>query len=387
MTFNITRFVGHLGNHNDEFVGGKLVRDRGQRKWGEGVSKARWRFVDDPNKYNPAQLTAAGELPIGICGWPYDEHGIPNAREKFICAARMVYDHLGIANDFSLDEPTRAAYQSVVRYAMYADCKTGVDWQALPNLIKRRWSRYFAFQGPDEARQRKLEELVWRCEEDVNDFFEETVVFWQALFGIKDTIEQRDLKVEGQPVKLAIIRRDNLVVDNPQVKNALTSWRWGIVTDNPSPDVIFKRTSNGQFGIFTTDASKYDLSEVVIDFRLAEMAKRGIVHNLTREELLQERCELCPTIHYMKGSQTVLNGSKDSARGVEASLLEDGEIEAILADKIRLQKVIVPKTQVTPDHLELPGPVKAALANVPGPSETVILLVPGEDGVVPVATF
>lgn len=383
MIANITRFVGHEGNHFDEFAGAKQLRAHGERFWGPEVRTATWHFVDDPGKYRSKDLIEKGYLPIGTCGPPYDEHGIPDARKKFVCATRLVYDHLDIANNPSLTIHERASWQSFVRYAMYADCRTGIDWQALPTLIKRRWGLWFDYEGPVARKQEMLRELVWRCERDVDDFLDDTLVFWQALYAVKDTLERRPIKVGGKDMEVGIIRGDNPVTDNRQVKNALTSRRWQVVTKTACPHVVFKRGKNGQVGIFMTSGAGLDLSEVEVGLRLLEMERRGIVHNLTLEELLREKCELCPWWHWMEGSQTILNGSKDSARGVECTRLTDTEILAVLESKLRLKVILTSVDDVThPEQIELPGPVEAMLKQVPGPMEEVVMLIPGEDGVV-----
>lgn len=383
MTYDIHTFVGHYGNHFDEFALGKVVRDRGERKWGPRVPKAKWKFIGDPNMFQGRELVAAGELPLGICGWPYDEHVIPDARKKWICAVRLGYEDLGIAQDEALSVVKRAAYQSLVRYGMFADCKPGIDWQALPNLIKRRWNRWYAFQGTDAAREDKLQELIWRCELDINDFFDDTVVFWEALYAVKDNLERRKFKVGERQIDLALIPRDHPATENPQVKNAIMSRRWTAVTETPPPKILIKWDSRGNFGIFTSNASDLDLSEVVVALRPEELSQRGIAHNLTRDELLQERCEICPWIHWMEGSQTILNGSKDSAREVEAARTPPAKVISIVEEKTRFKpKLITPVTENHPDQIELSGPVKAALLELPGPTEEIVILEPGEDGVI-----
>ncbi len=385
--YDIRQFVGHVGLHNDEFTLAKLVREHGAMKWGPKVAKAKWEMIGDPNKYNGHELVLKKKLPLGSCGWPYDEHVIPDARKKLICASRLGYEDLGIGVNLDLDIAVRAAYQSIVRYAMYADCRAEVDWQALPSLIKRRWSRHRAFtQRTDKTDRQKrdhLLEVIWRCETDVDEFFDDSVVFWQALFGLKDTLVRQRLEIKGKIVNFDTIERDNPMVDNPQAKNALMSRRWKAITESQTSQILLKWTAKGNFGIFVQKGSGVTIKKAVPVLRRREMTLRGISHShLSDEDLLQERVELVPQIHYMEGSDTVLNGSL-TADEVEPTRQSPNEVRATI-EKYAESVPVVVQERITPDQIQLEGPVAAALADVSGPSQEVILLEPGEDGIAPV---
>lgn len=390
--YDIEAFVGHLGNHFDEFAGGKQVRFAGARKWGPRVVNSWWELLNDPHKFTSQELIVRHRLPIGVCGLPYDEHGLlaepGSTRTKYTSAARLVYDDLEIGTREEFDVYTRAAYQALVRYAVWVDRGTGVDWQALPNLIKRRWGLWFDMQGTDEQKAEALRELVWRCERDVDDYVDDSRVFYEALLRLSNTLEHMKLRVGDKPVHLGIVRAENPVADNRHIKNAAMSRKWREISEIPQVGVLFKRDSRGNVGIFTARVAELDMGEVVVAIRMAELAKRGIACTATRDELLREKWDH-PWWHYLQGSQTLLNGSKDAARGVEKTALEDNEILAILEQKLQPKRIITtgPAVAPSPDHIEISGPVKASMEEVAGPVQELVLAVPGEDGALVVGEF
>ncbi|HEV8600986.1 MAG TPA: hypothetical protein VGQ87_00075 [Patescibacteria group bacterium] len=301
-----TAIVTHFFPHWDEIVAIYLLVNFGEKLF-PGISKAVIEYIDNPESVNGKELLKEGKIAVGVGGGEFDEHG----RKEIVCAAELVARKLDLFRDPVVKE--------VIAYTRWADRNPGVAENELPNLVKR-WHR---------AKPRNPGFVIARGFEELDMKFVDSRWFHKVMKGLETSMQRLTFPLLGtnKEVRFGIIRKNDPNSDSPYAAKAARK---------VGAQLVFKRQSNGNVAVLTDtrafedDNLRLDLSGVVVLTRKAEMAKRGVTHDLTDEQLKTEKCEPCPWIYFMRNGQTILNGSDTSSSGVEASVLTDEEWEAAI---------------------------------------------------------
>ena len=349
--------VTHRRRHNDEFVGELQLR-----LLMSGMAQAELVEVGNPDDITAEKLREAGvELPaelagavswqelekhgvylLGIGGSDLDEHG----RGEYTCAAELVMKKVGVLLGFSkqLGQAFIAALHDLVRYTRWADRNRGVGSRELPNMVKKRWRVWEGLcrrtlQLP-AVLMPKLETLP-KTMADVarlvahatfQDLFvdlADSIGFYTCMLNMvaKNQIQWDEFKIPGTQItlKLAIISAKQPDADNSYAP---------VVARKLGAHLVFKRTSKGHVGLWTTDNIRVTLSDgtevtinldvrrIVVELRKRELKRNDDKRALTGEQLAAETVQGCIT-YLIPGSGTILWGSDQSSQDVEACPLGD----------------------------------------------------------------
>lgn len=254
-----------------------------------------------------------GVFSVGIGGGRWDEHATADSKRKGRCAAELVARDLGIEKDVRFSRTINVIRRS----------ESG-EWQALIERIRERGDKRIA----SEMSHFRLSSLVRKLNELHPDDFEK-VQDWFEMACAAEELDQERFRQGQQAFDPNLIREAETPAGKIKIfcgECSDDSKTHSAAFSAGASVAIVRRAESRQTQIFKSARSKISLSQVVVQVRLAEAAKRGV--SLAAGDASGEFCAAVPQWYYQQsGAERIFNGSTTKP-------LEDKDISLLSLEEL-----------------------------------------------------
>ncbi len=310
----IHTIVTHHRPHLDEIVAIFLLLFYGDKTF-PGIRTAKFIFWDagsaPPDGRTAAEWEEKGYLCIGVGHGRFDEHPTPDRpRLEDECAASLVAKAIKCTK--------RPDLRDLIAYATENDTqgnvqKAGAPGKPSPFMLASivGWMNSAHPDNPEKVIRETLALLRGYVKQASDYHYKGPKVF--------ETARVTPLN-DAAKATLAVIKTDNE-----------QAWRFGWTQRGGRHAVILCQRSNGQMQIFTNRQFNFNLDQLVIDLRLAELTTRGPVEAPPSDVLKREgTMPLVPEWHYFLQGSMIFNGSLTAPNTPVTSLPVDKIVELII---------------------------------------------------------
>ena len=311
----ITRVYTHENPHLDEGVAIWLLNKFGESLF-PGIAAVsepyKICYLNGGGKYSKTAeaYETMGALLIGTGGGRFDEHPSENGeRKENKCAATLVAEALGIANDLALEQILKSTSNNDLKGAGEPMGMAKIMKSMLENNVHPGRVLLWLFMGLDAMyeTQRKFH--------------------YETAKEFSEVAEVKEISSPKGTIRVAIIKSDNA---------QMSIYARSEVGGNAA--IVIQSRSTGHIAVTNKQALGIRMNGVVRAIRIAERRKNGIESKLDRTILESEgRIEGAENWWYQEGTGAILNSSP-TAQGIEPTKLSLDEVFNIVKNALNPQK-------------------------------------------------